>query len=202
MVTEAQSAADHPRARARHWLAVGVLVLVAQLGGCAVVQNVPEVSFLFDARNTNLAAKIDAAATRLVAANPSLPTFSPLIASTFVNVNNLKESSTFGRMSAELFASALSQAGVKVREVKMRESLFVEQGLGELILSRDIQRLRADYAANAILLGTYAQGVRQVYLSVRVVSTRDAMVIAATDLSLPLDNNIRSMLTGQSWYEF
>ena len=186
-------------------LRVKGLMIVALLVGCAQTSGIPDVSDITDyitGAHPNLSAEIDAAAQRLVSANPTLPSKGPMIAATFVDINNLKASSTFGRMSSELFASALSQAGVQMREVKMRDSLFVEERLGELILTRGIKRLRDTYSANAILMGTYAQGTDRLYISVRVVSTRDAMVLASTDMSLPLDSNLRSMLMSGDWYEF
>ncbi|NBC48107.1 MAG: hypothetical protein GVY22_08965 [Gammaproteobacteria bacterium] len=145
----------------------------------------------------DLAGEINTAAKQLLSENPGLTGYDPMIAATFVDIDNLRASSTFGRISSDLFASAMSQAGIKMREVKMRESLFIEQRLGELILSRQVKRLRNAYDANSILLGTYAQGEETVYLNVRVVRTRDAAVLATTELSLPLDNNLRSMLGGR-----
>jgi hypothetical protein len=145
----------------------------------------------------DLAGEINTAAKQLLSENPGLTGYDPMIAATFVDIDNLRTSSTFGRISSDLFASAMSRAGIKMHEVKMRESLFIEQRLGELILSREIKRLRNAYNANSILLGTYAQGEETVYLNVRVVRTRDAAVLATTELSLPLDNNLRSMLGGR-----
>jgi hypothetical protein len=151
-----------------------------------------------DKEPIDLAAEINAAAKRLLKANPGLKAYDPMIAATFVDVDNLRSTSTFGRISAELFAAALTQSGIRMREVKLRDSLFIQPQLGELMLSRELARLRNAYAANSMLLGTYAQGDKQLYLSVRVVRTRDAAVLATTELSLPLDNDLRSLL-GQRW---
>ncbi|MEA3640451.1 MAG: FlgO family outer membrane protein [Lamprobacter sp.] len=147
----------------------------------------------------SLSAEITAAANRLVSVNPQLQHYTPMIAATFVDINDLRASSTFGRMSSELFASALSQAGIQMREVKMRDSLFVEAKLGELILTREIKRLNEAYSANSILIGTYAVGSNQVYMSVRVVKSADALVLATADFSLPLNNNLRTMLGERGW---
>ena len=92
---------------------------------------------------------------------------------------------------------ALSRQGMEVREVKMRDSMFIEESVGELILSRQVQRLSAQHNARSILMGTYAQGQDYVYVSARVVRAGDAMVLGSADFRLPLNNNPRSLLEGQ-----
>ena len=137
------------------------------------------------------------AAQQMVANNPDLTRYSPMIAATFVSIDNLSQSSTFGRISSEIMASALAQQGMQVREVKMRDSMFIEESVGELILSRQVQRLSAQHNARSILMGTYAPGQDYLYVSARVVRAGDAMVLGSADFQLPLDNNMRSLLEGQ-----
>jgi TolB-like protein len=139
------------------------------------------------------------AAAQMVASNPDMTRYSPMIAATFVDIDNLAQSSTFGRISSELMASALSRQGIKVREVKMRDSLFIEEQVGELILSRQVQRLSKRYDARSILMGTYAQGQDYVYVSARVVRSTDALVLGTADFRLPLNNNTRALLGTGGW---
>jgi len=139
------------------------------------------------------------AAAQMVASNPDITRYSPMIAATFVDIDNLAQSSTFGRISSELMASALSRQGIKVREVKMRDSLFIEEQVGELILSRQVQRLSERYDARSILMGTYAQGQDYVYVSARVVRSTDALVLGTADFRLPLNNNTRTLLGEGGW---
>jgi TolB-like protein len=137
------------------------------------------------------------AAEQMVMNNPDLTRYSPMIAATFVSIDNLSQSSTFGRISSEIMASALAQQGMQVREVKMRDSMFIEESVGELILSRQVQRLSSQHNARSILMGTYAQGQDYLYVSARVVRAGDAMVLGSADFQLPLDNNMRSLLEAQ-----
>lgn len=168
-----------------------LLSVLALLGGCAALngKKAPEPKPTLDER-------IQQAAEAMLQANPELPRYSPMIAATFVSIDNLSHSSTFGRISSELFASALSRGDIQVREVKMRDSLFIEESIGELILSREVQRLSQAHDARSILMGTYAQGQDTLYLSVRVVRSNDAMVLGSASLAVPLDNNLRAMLGG------
>lgn len=145
----------------------------------------------------DLSELVHAAAEQMIANNPDLTRYSPMIAATFVSIDNLSQSSTLGRISSEIMASALSRQGMQVREVKMRDSMFIEESVGELILSRQVQRLSAQHNARSILMGTYAQGQDYIYVSARVVRADDAMVLGSADFRLPLNNNTRSLLEGQ-----
>ena len=172
---------------------VMMLLVSLALTGCAALGNgAPQ-----EAPKPDLSQLAHQAAQQMVANNPDLTRYSPMIAATFVSIDNLTQSSTFGRISSELMASALAQQGMQVREVKMRDSMFIEESVGELILSRQVQRLSSQHNARSILMGTYAQGQDAVYVSVRVVRAGDAMVLGSADFQLPLDNNMRSLLEGQ-----
>ncbi|WP_240538619.1 FlgO family outer membrane protein [Halomonas sp. SH5A2] len=174
------------------WLTAGLLVLsltgCSALGGSNTQQQEPDPDL------PELAQK---AAEHMVASNPDITRYSPMIAATFVSIDNLSQSSTLGRISSELMASALGRQGMQVREVKMRDSMFIEESVGELILSRQVQRLSAQHDARSILMGTYAQGQDYVYVSARVVRSSDAMVLGSADFRLALNNNTRSLLEGQ-----
>lgn len=174
-------------------IAVGIVALL--LSGCSLLGGndaPPE-------PEPDLSERAHQAAERIVAGNPDITHYSPMIAATFVDIDNLSQSSTLGRISSEIMASALARQGMQVREVKMRDSMFIEESVGELILSRQVQRLSAQHGARSILMGTYAQGQDFLYVSARVVSTGDATVLGTADFRLPLDNNTRSLLDGGGW---
>lgn len=165
------------------------------LGGCSSLSQSP----LPPEPVPNLSELAHEAAAQMVASNPDMTRYSPMIAATFVDIDDLAQSSTFGRISSELMASALSRQGIKVREVKMRDSLFIEEQVGELILSRQVQRLSARYDARSILMGTYALGQDYAYVSARVVRSTDALVLGTADFRLPLNNNTRTLLGTGGW---
>ncbi|WP_017430739.1 FlgO family outer membrane protein [Vreelandella jeotgali] len=150
-----------------------------------------------DKPEPNLSELAHKAARQMVSSNSDMARYQPMIAATFVNIDDLSESSTFGRISSELVASALSRQGLRVSEVKMRDSLFIDKQVGELILSRKIKRLSERYNSRSILMGTYARGEDYVYVSARVVRAQNARVLGTADFRLPLNNNIRALLGGQ-----
>lgn len=119
----------------------------------------------------------------------------PILAATFVNVDNLMRSSTLGRIISEQTASRLAQHGFRVIETKLRhDSIFIQKGKGEFLLSREIMELSVERDAYAVLVGTYAVSDYAVLVSARMVRTEDSSVIAGYDYEIIQDKNIRSML--------
>jgi TolB-like protein len=118
---------------------------------------------------------------------PISPTEALLVA-TFVNVNNLEQSSTFGRIISEQIASRFAQKGYRIIEMKLRQTaVFVEEGKGEFLLSRDLRAISKEHNCPAVIVGTYAEGFRTLYVSARVVRTSDGVVIASSDYGMPID---------------
>ncbi len=118
-----------------------------------------------------------------------------ILTASFVNIDNLTESSTLGRIVSEQIASRLAQHGFKIVEVKLRqESIFIEEGKGEFLLSREVTSLGETRGAKAVLVGTYAVSRNFIFISVRVVRTEGNSVVAGYDYELPNDSTTRSML--------
>jgi TolB-like protein len=128
--------------------------------------------------------------------NASLTQGDTIIVASFVNVNNLRQSSSFGRMVAEQVASRLVQRGHRVVEVRLRQnSVFVSEGRGEFMLSRDVREISRTHNASAVVVGTYAEGGGRVYVSARIVRPNDDVIVATADYDVPLPaEEIRALL--------
>jgi TolB-like protein len=123
--------------------------------------------------------------TLMMNAKHRLDSETPIIVASFVNVNNLEESSTFGRIIAEQISSRFSQNGFKVREVKLRnKSLYMEKGKGEFLLSRDLNEVSRKHNASALVVGTYGNGSRSILVSARVVNPEDGLIISSCDYKI------------------
>ena len=119
----------------------------------------------------------------------------PILVASFVNIDDLDQSSTLGRIISEQVASRLAQQGFQVIETKLRQgSIFVQKGKGEFLLSRDLLNLSSNQGAQAVLVGTYAVSEHFIFISSRVVRTKDSSVISGYDYELPQDKTTRSML--------
>jgi TolB-like protein len=121
---------------------------------------------------------------------------STIIVASFVNVNNLEESSTFGRLIADQISSRLSQSGFKVREVKLRnKSIYMEKGKGEFLLSRDLNDVSSKHDASALIVGTYGEGYGSILVSARMVSPEDGIIISSCDYNVFMHHKTKSIIT-------
>lgn len=118
----------------------------------------------------------------------------PLLVATFVNLEVLTESSRLGRLFSELVGSRLAQRGYLVKELKLRESLFMKQSQGALLLSREVREISQNQEAQAVIVGTYTQSSKMLYLSVKLVLPEGNVVLSAHDYAMPLDTNLKGLL--------
>lgn len=126
---------------------------------------------------------------------PGLAGGQPVVVASFVNVDNMLESSALGRMLAEQISSRLAQSHqYQVIELKLRRNIFIKEQAGEFVLSREVKSLAKSHQSDALVVGTYAVGHETVYISARVVNPTTNEIMAAHDFTLPLDNNMRVLL--------
>lgn len=119
---------------------------------------------------------------------------SPLLVASFVNVDNLNESSTFGRMVSEQISSRFKQLGYTAIEMKLRTAIFIKEGSGEFLLSRELSEISTKHSAQAVVVGTYAIASDRVYLTVRIVNAADSAILASYDYNVPMTRDVFKML--------
>ncbi|EDN66825.1 conserved hypothetical protein [Beggiatoa sp. PS] len=118
-----------------------------------------------------------------------------ILVTSFVNIDNLQESSTFGRIVAEQIGSRIAQYGYKMIEMKMRTgSIFVQEQTGELILSRQLQEISFQHDAFAIAVGTYGVSKESVYVTAKLVRAKDSVILSSYDYWLPVGPDTKQML--------
>jgi TolB-like protein len=119
----------------------------------------------------------------------------PIIVASFVNIDNVQESSRLGRILAEQFGSRLAQKGYQVIELKLRtNSVFIQEKSGEFMLSRELQDISMEHDAQAVIVGTYAEGSDTVYVTTKAVRAQNGVILSAYDYQLPLGPNTKSLL--------
>ena len=126
---------------------------------------------------------------RLMPRNPE----QPLLITTFVDNNDLRRTSQFGRTLQEHISSRFVQLGYTVREVKLRGDLMIQEKSGETILSRDPKHINPKLSAQAIVVGTYSFSNRTMYISTRLISPENSAIISSADYKLVMDDNILAM---------
>ncbi len=169
-------------------MAIG-LACVGALTGCAQYYYGPSAA---PAVSQDLLALSRDAADALLT-QVTLDPAQPVMVSTVVQLDRLDASSRLGRLVSEQVGGRLAQRGLRVAELRMRDSLALRPGQGELLLSRQVQEVARAQAAQAVLVGTYAAAPQAVYISLRLVGVGNT-VLAAHDYVLPMDGNVRGLL--------
>lgn len=118
----------------------------------------------------------------------------PLLVATVVNVNDLGRSAPLGRTLSEQYASHMSALGFHVKEVKLRGDIFVKEGAGELLLSRELKDIARQHNAAMVLVGTYSPAANYTYVSIKLVRTEDSRIIRGYDYALPNDRDVTRLL--------
>lgn len=120
----------------------------------------------------------------------------PIAVATFVNIDDLYTTSTFGRMVAEQLMSELAMRGFDVVELRHSEALQFLASDGEFALSRDVGMVRRQRDLGGILVGTYTASPIRVYLNARLVNPSNSLVVAAGTVEMEKTREIARMLRG------
>ena len=118
----------------------------------------------------------------------------PVLVATVVNVNDLSRSAPLGRTLSEQYASQMAALGFNVKEAKLRGDIFVKEGAGELLLSREIKDIARSYNASLVLVGTYSPAANFTYVSLKLVRTEGSRIIRGHDYALPNDRDVQRLL--------
>jgi TolB-like protein len=137
---------------------------------------------------------VERAASRLMSDADSVDKQQRIVVTSFADVDDLTVSSRFGRMVAQQFAAELSDDGYKVVEILLGDTITIDKSQGEFLLSRDVSKLGEMHDAEAVVVGTYAVGIENVYVTAKIVSADDAVVIAARSFELNMGPDTRRML--------
>jgi len=121
------------------------------------------------------------------------------LVSTISDIDFLETSNTLGRTISEQISTRLSQNGYSVSELKLRNSLNIKRGLsnfneaGEFMMSRELESLRNEHKAAAVITGTYANAGQEVMINLKMIDIASGNIVASTDYTIPKDSNISSM---------
>ena len=122
----------------------------------------------------------------------------PLGVTTFVNLDDLYVTSSFGRMLGEQLMSELAMRGFDVIELRHADALrFMTLG-GEFGLSRDIAAVRRERELGGIVVGTYVVSPIRVYVNARLVDPTSSMVLSAGSVEMSKTSEIAKLLRGGS----
>lgn len=168
----------------------------ALLAGCA--NNAPplrvEPTYQEAASSQFLLSSADAIAKLTAGFDMPAVSGGPVLVATIVNVNDLSRSAPLGRTLSEQYASSMAAKGFNVKEVKLRGDVFVKEGAGELLLSREIKDIARSHNAALVLVGTYSAAANFTYVSLKLVRTEDSRIVRGYDYALPNDRDVQRLL--------
>lgn len=118
----------------------------------------------------------------------------PLIMATIVNIDALEQTSTLGRLVSEQISTRLAQRGLKMLEMKLRNSVYLKRNQGELMLTREIGQVAQTHDAQAVVVGSYAETPHAVFVNIKVIQPTSNFVLAGHDFVLQKDATVRAMM--------
>ncbi|MGI6680964.1 MAG: FlgO family outer membrane protein [Bdellovibrionota bacterium] len=121
----------------------------------------------------------------------------PIGIASFVNIDDLHNTSTFGRMLAEQLMSELVMKGYEVVELRHSQAIqFLADDGGEFALSRNVNNLRRERDLGGIVVGTYTVSPKRVYLNARLINPTTSLVLSAATAEMTKTAEIEKMLKG------
>lgn len=173
-------------------LRIALLSLPLLLGACASTQD--ETNYSSVSANAFVAANYRAADTLLAQLKGKLAEDKPFIMATIVNIDALEQTSMMGRLVSEQLSTRLAQGGMKMLEMKLRNSVYLKRNQGELMLTREIGEVASAHNAQAVVVGSYAETRDTVFINIKVIQPTTNLVLAGHDYVLAKEGTIRSML--------
>ena len=144
--------------------------------------------------NNFLASSQDAISKLTATVVPQAVGTGPVLVATVVNVNNTSASAPLGRTLSEIYANQMAARGFHVKEVKLRTDLYVREGTGELMLSREMRDIARSQNASMVVVGTYSPAANFTYVSLKLVRTEDSRILAGYDYALPNDRDVTRLV--------
>lgn len=120
----------------------------------------------------------------------------PIGLTTFVNVDDLYSTSTFGRIVAEQLMSELAMKGYDVVEMRHSDAIQFLSSAGEFALSRNVAAVRPTRDLGGVIVGTYVASPERVYLNARLLDPRTSLVLSAGSVEMEKTREIARLLRG------
>jgi len=124
----------------------------------------------------------------------------PLIVGTLSNINTMEKSHSFGRVVSEQASTRLVQRGHDVSELRLRNSVNIKQGhgdiaeAGEYMMSRDIEAIRGEYKIGRVVTGTYGIAGKEIMVNLKMIDIATGKIMGSTDYAVDIDTNVQKLI--------
>ncbi len=125
--------------------------------------------------------------------NP-LPAGSVVVINSLVNVDDLSQTFSFGRIISDQISSAFHRSGYRIIGMELPTEIFAKNDSGILYLSDETKQALNETGASALVVGVFAPGKRNAYISLKVYDITSENVISSADLSVPMGPDAKNLL--------
>lgn len=134
----------------------------------------------------------------LAGSKEAIPGELRLTVASFVNLDQVYETSALGRYLGEQMLHELQRVGVDVVDVRMMPAMQVSKGHGEYALSRDMAELNYAHHADAVVAGTYSVADGQIFVNARLLENGSGLLLASASIVFEVDGVSAAMLKDAS----
>ncbi len=117
-----------------------------------------------------------------------------IVVSTLVNVDDLKQTSAFGRIVSNQMGSGFNNSGYPIRGMELPTANFVVSEGGFLHLTDETKKNLREKKVSALVAGVFAAGKRSVYVSLRLIDISNMNIISSTDFVVPMGPDTKALL--------
>lgn len=154
-------------------------------GGLASVNLRKKVSPEADHYSEILQSMIKSMAGRIAESAPADSSGVKTIAvTTFVDLNHLYRAATFGRYIGEQLITELSMLGYNVVELRVAPEIVADLRVGEMALTREMNRLLPNGKVDAIVAGTYTKTGDTALVTGRMILPKSGKVVGVGDMTV------------------
>ncbi len=171
---------------------ISLIILSFILSGCAknhyvVPQDVDLIPVSQKAAKDLLAHKTQA-----------LPKENLIVVSSFINVDDFKQTSAFGRIVSSQISSAFFKSGYRIKSMELPTDSFIKSNNGFLQLTDNARAEIKKQGASTLVAGIFAPGRVKVYVTIRMIDIESREVISSTDFSVPMGQDTRALLRSRA----
>ncbi|MEN8257755.1 MAG: FlgO family outer membrane protein [Thermodesulfobacteriota bacterium] len=116
----------------------------------------------------------------------------------FVNLDEVYETSALGRYLGEQMLHELQLARVDAVDVRMMPAMQISKGHGEYVLSRDMNELNYAHQADAVVAGTYSVADGQIFVNARLLENGTGLLLSSSSIVFDVDGLSAAMLKNAS----
>jgi len=121
-----------------------------------------------------------------------------LIMTTVVDIDDLYQTSSFGRTLTEALSTRMFRRGFGVVEVRKTAELMIKNNSGELMLSRNAALLAKELEVQAIVVGTYALTPNSVIVNMKMLAVDSQEVLSVAGLEIQRSPSINHLLASSA----